>query len=375
LQVLINALSVRAPSGEHVLLGHLRQVATWTVGQHQFLLLHDPSQTGWLRGLPSNVQLVSVRRNLGAWWRRNLWETFVLPGLLGQWGVDLVFTTSGTVLRRCHVPQVSLAQNPWCMVPQVHKSLVQRRKAALQRYAYRQAMRKAALMIYNSEHMRDLYRKNAGGAIERASQVVYQAIDDEAHSLAASNGAMPAKQPGVILAVSVMAAWKGIDVIVDALALLHRRGCRARLRLVGPWSDHQYEQLIRRKIAETELGEFVTITGWLSKPELYRQYAQAWVFCLMSQCESFGIPAVEAQAFGTPVVGATGCAMPEICGPGGVFGPPRDPETTAELLGRLLEDDGHWKTLSCLARQNAAKYRWELCSRPLLDMFSLGATA
>jgi glycosyltransferase involved in cell wall biosynthesis len=370
MKVLVNALSVRAPSGEHVLLGHLRQVAAWTVGQHTFLLLHDPSQAAWTGDLPSNVHPVSAHCDLGPWWRRSLWETVVLPGWLRKWRVDLIFTPSGTVLPRCAAPQVALAQNPWCIVSRIHKSFAEKQKAALQRHAYRQAMRKAAMMVYNSEHMRDLYRKNAAGTVERAGQVVYQAIDDEAHRLAAS-GVLPARQAGVVLAVSVMAAWKGIGVLVDALALLHGRGSRARLRLVGPWADRNYEQFIRRKIAGAGLGEFVTVTGRVSKADLYRHYAEASVFCLMSECESFGIPAVEAQVFGTPVVGATGSAVPEICGPGGVYGPPRDPETTAALLGRLLDDENHWRTLSCRARQNAAKFRWESCSRPLLKMFSV----
>jgi glycosyltransferase involved in cell wall biosynthesis len=261
------------------------------------------------------------------------------------------------------------------MVPQIHKGWLQKQKAVLQRHAYRQAMRRAALMVYNSEHMRELYQRNVGRAVGRESQVAYQAIDDEAHHLAATNGAHAKKQPGVILAVSVMAAWKGIDVLVDALGHLHRQGNRARLRLVGPWPDPDYEKLIRQKIAESRLEPFVTVTGRVSKEELYRHYAEAWVFCLMSRCESFGIPAVEAQAFGTPVVGALGCAMPEVCGAGGEYASPCDSAKTAELLGRLLEDSDHWKTIAARARENAARFRWELCSQPLLRMFSLGATA
>jgi glycosyltransferase involved in cell wall biosynthesis len=357
-----------------VLLGHLRQIAAWTLGQHSFHLLHDATQTSWVECLPANVEPVRVQQDLSRWSRRIGWETFVLPGLLKQWRMDLVFTTSGTVLPRCRLPQVSLAQNPWCMVPQIHRGWLQRRKAMLQRHAYRQAMRTAALMVYNSEHMRALYHRNAKGAIERASQVVYQAIDDAGHALAA-NRDPAAKQPGVILAVSVMAAWKGIDVLVDALARLHRQGSRAKLRLVGPWPDPEYEKRVRRQIAAAQLEPFVTITGRVSKEELYRHYAEAWVFCLMSQCESFGIPAVEAQAFGTPVVGSIGCAMPEVCAAGGEYAIPGDSAKTAELLARLLDDRQHWDTMSERARENAARFRWELCSRPLLRMFSPGASA
>ena len=94
----------------------------------------------------------------------------------------------------------------------------------------------------------------------------------------------------------------------------------------------------------------------------------------MSRCESFGIPAVEAQAFGTPVVGSSTCAMPEIGGRGGVFCNPNDVEQTAELLGRLLEDGEHWQDMSDRARENAAQFRWERVSRPLLDVLSTAMT-
>jgi len=367
--VLVNGLSVRSLSGEHVLLGHLRQLAGWTLGAHTFLLLHDRGQTSLLRQLPANVRPACLSHSLASWSRRIAWETLLLPRLLRRWHVDMIFTTSGTVLPRCRVPQVSLAQNPWCMVRRVHKGVVQKQKAVVQRYAYRQAMSRAALMIYNSGHMQELYRENAGGAIEQASQVVYQAVDDSAHRQAARLQERIAKQPGLILCVSAMASWKGIEVLVDALALLHRRGCRAGLRLVGPWPDKRYETMVRERIATKGLGDYVSITGKVTKNQLYRHYARAKVYCLMSHCESFGIPAVEAQAFGTPVVGSSVCAMPEICGPGGAFCRPDDTEQTADLLQKLLEDSAHWIAMSDRARKNAARFRWRTCSRPLLKMF------
>jgi glycosyltransferase involved in cell wall biosynthesis len=371
MRVLVDGLSVRAPSGEHVLLGHLRQLARWTEGQHQFLLLHDRSQTDWIRNLPPNVQPMCVSQPLGHWSRRIVWQAIALPRLLKQWQVDLVFTTSGTVLPRCRLPQVALAQNPWCLVPEIHHGLGQRQKAALQRRAYRQAMRKAAIMVYNSHYMRDAYRRNAGGGVERASEIAYQAIDDEAHELARSACTAVEKQPRLILSVSVMAAWKGVDVVVDALGCLHRRGCRATLRLVGPWPDAAYKAFVREKIARQGLDEYVTVTGKVPRSELYRHYAEARVFCLMSRCESFGIPALEAQVFGTPVVGSSTCATPEICGSGGVYGPPNDAGQTAILLEELLENADAWERVSRRARENAARFRWEVCSQPLLKMFAV----
>lgn len=229
-------------------------------------------------------------------------------------------------------------------------------------------------MVYLSRHLQDLYRRRLGTGIQEGGQVVYTAIDEDTHRVASDRRLDQERQPGLILSVSVMAPWKGIHVVIKALALLHRRGCRARLRLVGPWPDRLYEASIRQLICLTDLEDYVTIVGKVSKGDLYRHYAQAQVFCVMSKCESFGIPAVEAQVFGTPVVGSSACAMPEVCGPGGLFGPPDDAEGTADLLGRMLEDRGEWEKLSRHARKNASRYRWKACSRPLLAILRLSGT-
>ena len=168
-----------------MLLGHLRQLAQWTVGQHTFLLLHDCRQTDWGCELPENVQFLPIRQSLASWYRRLVWETVALPRLLRDVKADIVFTPAGTVLPWCRLPQVSLAQNPLSLVRDVPKTFFESQKAALQRRAYRRAVRQAALMCYNSQHMHDLYRQNARGAFENASRIVYQAIDEEVDCQAA----------------------------------------------------------------------------------------------------------------------------------------------------------------------------------------------
>lgn len=371
MRVLVNALSLGSLSGRHVLYGHLRQLVQWTANAHEFVILHAANES-----LPDFLQQPNVHGQIAPsaaihWTTRSLWESWELPNWIKRHRCDLYFTPSGTILPRCSVPQISLAQNPWSLMPGIPQSWTERAKARIQRSAYRYAWRHAALMIYNSHHMHDLYRLNANGLTECRSCIAYQGVNDETFTAAERLRQSVTRQPMQIVSVSTMARWKGAETLVHAVQLLRQRGIDATLRLVGSWPHADYAESVRRLIADFQLQAQVTIVGEVSVEQLHHEYASARVFALMSRCESFGIPAVEAQAFGTPVVGATGCAMPEIGGDGGVFDIPGDPTVAANLLQPLLTDDSVWNVTSTRALANVQRFRWENCSQPLMQMFQL----
>jgi glycosyltransferase involved in cell wall biosynthesis len=371
MRVLVNGLSIGALSGRHVVYGFLRPLAQWTQSEHEYLLLTHESEPPPADLLSGNVRHLPVPDRLKPWYWRTAWELRELPRLVAREKIDLVLTASGAVTPTCGAPQVSLAQNPWCMVPAVQSGLRQRGKAALQRRAYRQALRSAAMMVFISKYLESLYQSLDPQGQHARSEIAYVGLDDATHAAADAWRARAAKQPLLIVSVSAMAAWKGADVVVAALSRLRQQGVGAQLRLVGPWPDADYRAKIDRQIDDLNLRSAVEITGQVSKDELHRHYAEAQVFCLMSRCESFGIPAAEAQAFGTPVVSTSACAISEVCSGGGRFGPTDDPDWTADALAELLTDSSAWTACSERGVENARRLRWEQCARPLLNMFSV----
>ncbi len=369
MRILVNALSVSNASGRHVLLGHLARSAAWTVDRHRYVVLHHPANGDLRTDLGPNVEWLEAPRMTGGWLARSAWERSRLGPLVSRLGADLVFTPAGTAVPGLAVPQVVFAQNPWCLVPGVARRPGERLKASLQRRAYREAMRVATTMVFNSEYMRTAYRANAGFT-ESRSEIVHQAVDDETHAAAARSRSAEHRRPLQIVSVSAMAAHKGVETLVSALAILRRtHGIAAELALVGEWPDRTYERRMRALVQSVGLGDRVVFAGRVPLPDLHRHYAEARVFCLMSRCESFGIPAVEAQAFGTPVVSSNCCAIPEICGDGGVYPEPGDAAGTAAQLARLLTDEPHWQRVSTAAVRNADKYRWDACARPFPRIF------
>jgi glycosyltransferase involved in cell wall biosynthesis len=243
-------------------------------------------------------------------------------------------------------------------------------KAGLQRAGYAKAFRGAAMMIYISGHLRDLYRRGNSGSHETQSEIAYVGINENTYR-AATNLRGVEREPFSIVSVSAMAHWKGAETLVEAVRLLRDRRIPAILKLVGPWPDAQYEQRIRNQIQHDSLQDAVSILGKVSDDELHRLYATSQVFSLMSSCESFGIPAAEAMAFGTPVVSTDCCAIAEVCEPAGLFGPAGDPAWTADALATALTDNAAWSEWSGAACRQAAKLTWENCARPFRGIPSL----
>lgn len=360
MHLLIDALSVNNLSGRHVLLGHMQE-AMKALPEWRFSLLTHRYNAGIADALPESVERIAAP--VGARWaERGWWLQRNGRRICDSHGIDLVFSPSGLLSNGCPRPQVVLAQNPWPLLPGMARGR-DRIKAWLQRRAYARAHRQAAVMVFNSNYMRALYEERFG-ARAGASTVAYQGIDE---SLFEAGGMRrdPKARRQMLLCVSVMARHKAIETLIRAFAEIAARNPRAELVLAGPWPDASYRSDVDALVREKGLQQRVRFTGHVHQAELERLYTEARVFCLLSRCESFGIPAVEAQAFATPTVVAAGTAAGEVtCG---AVVAQDDPAAAADALAELLEDDVAWRQASDAALRNAQRFHWPDCSAPLVQ--------
>jgi len=278
--------------------------------------------------------------------------------------------TSGTVIPRSPVPQVSLAMNPWCLVPAALHGFPAKLKGCLQRYAYRQAVNKADLMVYLSEYLQEAYRQNAGRQARR-SIVAYSGLPADLDNMTRTPLSLAERTEGKIVSVSAMAPHKGVETLLRAIQLLRSDLPCAKLVLIGAWPSPRYRTHIEKQIEKLALRDHVQITGHLPRKRMLEHCANARVFGLMSRCESFGIPGLEAQALGTPVVASNCCALPEVYGPGALCPEVDNAEATAEALRQLLTDDTTWQAISTAAVENARRFSFNNTYLPLLEMFNL----
>ncbi len=81
----------------------------------------------------------------------------------------------------------------------------------------------------------------------------------------------------------------------------------------------------------------IEILGRLSEAELIERYQRAWLFCLPSSYEGFGVPYAEAMACGTPVVATSNPGAAEVLA-AGEFGLIVGPDAIGSTIIGLLQD-------------------------------------
>jgi glycosyltransferase involved in cell wall biosynthesis len=157
----------------------------------------------------------------------------------------------------------------------------------------------------------------------------------ELESLASAQGGRT--QGAFILSVASHDEWKGLDVLLRAVALLREDGATVRLVLAG---DGPLRSELERLAAALGLHRQVQFIGHQPRPAVARLLNQCTLFVLPSRSESLGIAVVEALACGKPVVATAVDGIPDIIedGTNGILVEPEDARALAVAIRRLLGD-------------------------------------
>lgn len=163
-------------------------------------------------------------------------------------------------------------------------------------------------------------------------------------------GAGPAAPP-FALAVGTLAAHKNL---APALHALHARGIPTVV--VGARGAGR---VFAEASAALPPEGIVRYAGRLTDAQLGWLYRHAAVLVFPSRYEGFGVPLVEAQRLGCPVVATTAASLPEVAGAGAILVDPDRPDELAESVAELLASPHLRATLAALGRANAERYTWD----------------
>jgi glycosyltransferase involved in cell wall biosynthesis len=136
----------------------------------------------------------------------------------------------------------------------------------------------------------------------------------------------------VVGTVAAVAPRKGIDVLVEAVALVRERRPDVEFRLFGDFLDDADADWARDVLARArEAG-----VEWTSNGDVWSELPRWDVFALPSRRDPFPLAVLEAMACGLPVVASDVGGIPEQLGAdAGRLVPPGDAQALADALVEL----------------------------------------
>jgi glycosyltransferase involved in cell wall biosynthesis len=167
-----------------------------------------------------------------------------------------------------------------------------------------------------------------------------------------------------ILAIGTIHPRKNYSRLIDAFRLLETR--ENELVIVGK-RGWLYES-IYEYVHQLGLDSQIRFIDYVPSRDLAVLLSGARLLAFPSLYEGFGLPILEAQACGTPVVCSMTSSLPEAAGDAALFVDPMDVNAIAGGMDRALSDGTIRNKLIARGLENVKRFSWESSARQILDV-------
>lgn len=164
---------------------------------------------------------------------------------------------------------------------------------------------------------------------------------------------------------------KGHSRLIDIFeALVTEHGFDGHLYLRGHVQDASYFGELKAKVDASPARDRLHFVAFEEQTTLEAIYQKADWVVLLSEYEGFGLPVIEAQKHGVPVICSDIPTFQEVAGGSAFY--IKQNHTTAEAAERLLQiltDQNKKEELTQKGFSNADKYSWEKFTGQMIDIY------
>ena len=167
-----------------------------------------------------------------------------------------------------------------------------------------------------------------------------------------------------LLFVSTIEKRKNVQLILKAMKA--RPDWDFPLVVVGRATS--YIDTLKEMVREYGLQDKVLFLHNVSFEDLPAMYKMAHVFIYPSYFEGFGIPIIEAQSMGTPVITSTGSCFHEAGGSAALYGDPDDVDALVAHIDMFSKDENRAEFID-RGYENIKRFDQSVISRDLMNVY------
>lgn len=173
-----------------------------------------------------------------------------------------------------------------------------------------------------------------------------------------------------ILHLGTLEPRKNALAVIHAFSILKSQKKYHDLHLILAGAAGWLYQKIIRAAHTSPYAKHIHFWGKISQEEKIKLYNAAEVFVYPSFFEGFGLPPLEAQACGIPVVVSDRTSLPEVLGDSAVFIDPWKVAELAEAIAQIINNSATRQTLIKKGAENIKRFSWRETAEKTINVFN-----
>jgi glycosyltransferase involved in cell wall biosynthesis len=145
---------------------------------------------------------------------------------------------------------------------------------------------------------------------------------------------------------------------------IFKKATKSNMKLVlagrKAWKNDELEELIKESVYKNE----IIFTGRIATDHLIELYNAAFATTYLPYFEGFGLPILESQLCGCPVITSNCTAMPEVGGNSVVYADPYNPDSIANAMVEMLNNREMY-VQKCA--ENVKRFSWDESAKKLWE--------
>lgn len=316
------------------------------------------------------VPLISERNLIRLWHRLNVpfpradWFAGGRADLLHA--TDFVLPPANARRRVVTVHDLAFLRYPDAAMPSLHRYL---------NVVVPRSVRRADHLIADSRHTADDLQELWGIPAEKISVVQgavehshFRPVTDPLRHRAVREKYGIGERP-FILGLSKLQPRKNFARLIRAFHAAREEARLPHRLVIGGSKGWLFDEIFATVQALGLEGE-VLFPGFVDDADLPALFSGAEFFAYPSLYEGFGLPILEAQACGAPVLTADNSCLPEAGGDAALYVKAESVESIAEGVVRLATDAQMRETLRAKGFANAAEFTWQRSAQQLMDAYA-----